>query len=57
MWGDSMKNIKLDNKDIVKMDKIDCYIKRYREDIRLQEELEEKRTKSFVNTIFKKLPS
>jgi len=37
-----------------KLDKIDCYISRYREYMKLQDELEKKRKNTFVGYIFRK---
>lgn len=49
-----MKKRKEKNKKVIKLDKIDCYIRRYRENIRLQDELEKKRKWNIIGSIFKK---
>jgi len=46
------------DKNIIKIDKVDWYIKRYRENLKLQEELEVKRKKNnFFDFIFKRKSS
>lgn len=45
---------KQNHKKMIKIDKIDSFIGRYREDIRIQEELEKKRKATILNYLFKK---
>lgn len=42
------------DKKLMKVNRIDCYIVRYRENLRLQDELEKKRKGQVFGTIFRK---
>lgn len=51
--GGSGMNMEKDKK-LIKVDRLDCYIQRFRENIRLQEHLEKKRKSSILAKLFKR---